>query len=341
MTRLDNSLAQPAVHPTTVPLHWERGDSIGDALHFMRMSGVVYCCSELSEPWGLGMPAMSDCLMFHVVTSGRCVLQGPDGSSKAMKAGDFALVTRGEGHAIVGAEGQAAVPLFDLPRTSVSDWFELLVHGGGGEPATLVCGAVRFDDHAVRTLLASLPAVITVATADTPELAWFDSTIRFLADEARNQRPGCETIITRLADILVIQALRSWIDTDPQARTGWLGALRDRQIGRAIVRMHKEPSKAWTIEELAQSVGLSRSAFAARFTQLVGTPVLEYLTRWRIGVASTRLRERDQGLAEVASEVGYSSEASFSRAFKRVTGVSPGSYQRASVQRAGWAEGGA
>lgn len=322
-------MEKPAAAPATVPTHWERGDPIADALHFLRMSGVVYCCSELTAPWGFHMPPMDDCLMFHVVTSGRCHLQEPGGVSHLLQAGDFALVPRGEGHGIVSRLSEPTPSLFELPRTALSDWFEVLQHGGGGEPATLVCGAVRFDDPAVRLLLSALPGVIVLATADTPDLAWFDSSVRFLAEEARSRRPGSEALITRLADILVIQALRAWIDRDPRARTGWLGALRDRQIGRAIVMLHREPARPWTIESLAQAVGLSRSAFAARFSQLVGQPVLEYLTRWRVGLATTRLRQGGASIAQIAFDVGYGSEAAFSRAFKRVTGVTPGSLQRA------------
>lgn len=326
-------MAQPAAAPATVPTHWERGDPIADALHFLRMSGVVYCCSELTAPWGFHMPPMQDCLTFHVVTSGHCHLIDHDGGTHLLQAGDFALVPRGEGHGVVSAPGQPTPSLFELPRTLLSDWFEVLQHGGGGEPATLVCGAVRFDDPAVRLLLSALPSVIVLATADTPELAWFDSTVRFLSEEARGRRPGCETVITRLADILVIQALRAWIDRDPGARTGWLGALRDRQVGRAIVMVHREPSRAWTIESLAQAVGLSRSAFAARFSQLVGQPVLEYLTQWRIALATTRLRQGGSSVSEIAFDVGYGSEAAFSRAFKRVTGVTPGSMQKSQEAR--------
>ncbi|MDR7268232.1 AraC-like DNA-binding protein [Pelomonas saccharophila] len=321
---------KPAAAPATVPTHWERGDPIADALHFLRMSGVVYCCSELTAPWGFHMPAMEDCLMFHVVTSGSCHLVEPGGATHLLKAGDFALVPRGAGHGVVSRPGQPTPSLFELPRTAVSDWFELLEHGGGGEAATLVCGAVRFDDPAVRLLLSALPGVIVLATADTPDLAWFHSTVRFLAEEARGRRPGSETVITRLADILVIQALRAWIDRDPQARSGWLGALRDKQIGRAIVMIHRDPAQAWTIETLAQAVGLSRSAFAARFSELVGQPVVEYLTQWRIALATTRLRQGGTSIAEIGFDVGYGSEAAFSRAFKRVTGVTPGSIRQTS-----------
>jgi len=153
-------------------------------------------------------------------------------------------------------------------------------------------------------------------------------TLRFMAAEARELRPGGETVITRLADILVIQAIRSWIARDPAAQTGWLGALRDQQIGRAIALVHRDPARNWTVASLAMAVGMSRSAFAARFSQLVGEPAVRYVTRWKMHAALMWLKEENAALSEIASRLGYESEAAFSRAFKRVVGISPGAARR-------------
>jgi AraC-like DNA-binding protein len=146
--------------------------------------------------------------------------------------------------------------------------------------------------------------------------------------EDKELRPGGETVITRLADILVIQAIRSWIAQDPSAQTGWLGALRDKQVGRAITLIHRDPARAWTVASLAAEVAMSRSAFAARFTELVGEPPMHYVARWRMHVALASLREDGATLGELAMRLGYQSEAAFSRAFKRFIGVSPGSVRR-------------
>jgi AraC-like DNA-binding protein len=154
------------------------------------------------------------------------------------------------------------------------------------------------------------------------------STLRFMAAEAREPRPGGETVITRLADVLVILAIRAWIEQDPLARTGWLGALRDRQIGRAITLIHRDPARAWTVANLASEIAMSRSAFAARFTALVGEPPMHYVTRWRMLVALTWLKEEGATIGELALRLGYQSEAAFSRAFKRFTGTSPGAIRR-------------
>ena len=149
-----------------------------------------------------------------------------------------------------------------------------------------------------------------------------------MATEAAALRPGGEMLITRLADLLVLQAIRSWIASDPAAQTGWLGALQDKQIGHALALIHRDPARAWTVASLAAEVAMSRSAFASRFSARVGEPAMQYLARWRMHLALAQLKEDDLPLGELASRHGYQSEAAFSRAFKRVVGVSPGSARR-------------
>jgi AraC-like DNA-binding protein len=157
---------------------------------------------------------------------------------------------------------------------------------------------------------------------------WMQSAFRLMAIEAREFRPGGEAVITRLADILVIQAIRAWIETAPDARTGWLGALRDPFIGRALALVHREPQRPWTVASLAGQVAMSRSAFAARFTELVGEPAMQYVTRWRMHVALSALETEGATVAQLADRLGYRSEAAFARAFKRVTGRPPGAVRR-------------
>jgi AraC-like DNA-binding protein len=310
-------------------------DPLGEALHFLRMSGVFYCRSEFTAPWALDLPAFEDCLMFHVVTSGRCVLEVELCEDHVLDAGDFALVPHGAGHRLASEPRVPGAKLFDLPRERVSDRYEILRHGGGGTPTTVICGVVRFDHPAAVRLVGLLPRVIAIDAWSSPELEWIESTLRLMAVEARELRPGGETVITRLADILVIQAIRSWIAKDPAAQTGWLAALQDKQIGHAIALVHREPARAWTVESLANEVAMSRSAFAARFTQLVGEPAMHYVARWRMHVALSWLREEDTTLGEMASRLGYESEAAFSRAFKRFLGFPPGSVRRTTTRPIG------
>src|SRR5687767_9957912 len=299
-------------------------DPLGEALHFLRMSGSFYCLSEFTTPRALDLPPMQDCVMFHVVTAGECRLEVPGAEVCTLRPGALALVPHGRGHSLSSGSDVTAAKLFDLPRELVSDRYEHLRHGGGGAPTTMLCAAVRFEDPSAQHLLRLLPRLIAVDAWNSPELEWLQSTLRFLSTEARELRAGGETVITRLADILVIQAIRSWISTDPQAQTGWLGALRDKQIGRAIALIHRDPARDWTLSALASAVAMSRSAFAARFTELAGVPAMQYLARCRMQLAARWLKESDAPLADIAARSGYQSEAAFNRAFKKFAGVSPG-----------------
>jgi len=233
---------------------WSPVDPLGEALHLLRMNGVFYCRSEFTAPWALALPTFDACMMFHVVTSGQCWLEVDGAERCLLRPGDLALVPHGEGHQLTSGDGAPAVKLFDAPRELVSDRYELLRLGGGGAPATVICGVVRFDHPAAQQVIRLLPRMIGVDAWSSPEMEWIQSTLRFMAAEARELRPGGETVITRLADILVIQAIRSWIARDPAAQTGWLGALRDKQIGRAIALVHRDPGRKWTIASLALAV---------------------------------------------------------------------------------------
>ncbi|WP_404605805.1 AraC family transcriptional regulator [Caballeronia udeis] len=303
-------------------------DPLGEALHFLRMSGTFYCRSEFTAPWALELPAFKHCLMFHVVMTGQCLLEVDGVEPRLLRPGDLALVPHGAGHRLMSEAGVRPGKLFDLPRDSLSNRYEVLRHGEGGAATTMICALVRFDHPAAHQLIRLLPKLICVDTWKSPEMEWIQSTLRFVAAEAQHLNAGGETVITRLADILVILAIRAWIAQASQAQTGWLGALRDKQIGRAIGMIHRDSASAWTVASLAGAVGMSRSAFSARFTKLVGEPAMHYAVRWKMQAALTRLRETDSSLAELANSLGYDSEAAFSRAFKRIMGVSPGAARR-------------
>jgi AraC-like DNA-binding protein len=293
------------------------------------MNGAFYCRSELTAPWGMTMMPMPGYVWFHVVTTGRVWLEAGDAEPTLLQPGDLGLVPHGEGHVLCSEPGVDAPGVLELDREEISDRYELLRHGGGGAPTMLVCGAVRFDHPAARNLVEILPPLLHVEASGSPEQDWMQSTLRLMAVEARELRPGGEAVITRLGDILVVQAIRSWIETDPAARTGWLGALQDRQIGRALSLIHRDPARAWTVASLADELAMSRSAFAARFTELVDEPAMQYVTRWRMQVAVDSLKEEGATVAELANRLGYRSEAAFARAFKRVIGVPPGAVKRA------------
>jgi AraC-like DNA-binding protein len=307
---------------------WPPADPLGEALHFLRMNGAFYCRSDLTAPWGLTLPPMPRYIWFHVVTSGRIRLETEEGHTEWVQPGELALVPHGKGHRLRSEPGVPAPPILDLPLEQVSDRYDLLRHGGGGARTILICGAVRFDHPAAENVVRILPPTIHLHASESPQVEWMESTLRLMAAEARELRPGGEAVMTRLADVLVVQAIRSWIETDPAARTGWLGALRDRQIGRAMALIHRDPARPWTVASLARELAMSRSAFAARFSEVVDEPAMQYLTRWRMQLAHSALREEGATVAELANRLGYRSEAAFARAFKRVIGRPPGTVRR-------------
>ena len=304
-------------------------DPLGETLHLLRLTGTLYCRSELTAPWGVDLPAFDGCMMFHIVTAGHCWLEVKGEKPRLLQQGSLTLVPHGNGHCIRSSATADTKPLFEIPVEKVSDRYEIMRYGGEGELTHLTCGVVRFDHVAAQQLIALLPRVLQIDTWDDDDGSWLQSTLRFISREARELRPGGETVITHLADILIIQAIRSWIDSAPEAESGWLAALRDDQVGSALAAIHREPDKNWTVSLLAKEVGMSRSGFSARFTSMVGEPAMRYLTRWRMQLARLQLQETSEPLSILADRLGYKSEAAFCRAFKRVFGVAPGSVRHA------------
>lgn len=307
---------------------WTPSDPLGEALHQLRMRGTFYCRTEVSEPWALEMPAIVDSVSFHVITEGACWLQVPDAEPIELRTGDLALVPHGRGHTLVSRPGAGPAGRVDqLPQRYLSEHYSVLTYGGGGRTSRLICGVVGFDEPAARALLRMLPATIHVGSTTGPGPTSIHDTLRLMSAELVDLRPGGETVTTRLADILVVQAIRAWLEFDPGARTGWVGALQDDRIGRALTAMHRDPGYAWSLARLAREATMSRSAFAVRFTELVGQPAMSYLTQWRMNLAYTRLGDGGT-VSRVAADLGYNSDAAFTRAFVRTIGTTPGAVRR-------------
>jgi len=300
-------------------------DPLGETLHLLKLTGTLYCRSELTAPWGVDLPAFDGCMMFHIVTAGHCWLEVEGEEPRLLQQGSLTLVPHGNRHYIRSSPTEEAVPLFDIPVEQVSDRYEIMHYGGSGQLTQVTCCVVRFDHVAGQQLITLLPKVLQIDTWADDEGSWLQSTLRFIAREAKELRPGGETVITHLADILIIQAIRSWIDTASDADQGWLAALRDDHIGRALAAIHREPERDWTVASLAKEIGMSRSGFSARFTNLVGESAMRYLTQWRMQLARAQLQETSDSLSVLADRLGYQSEAAFCRAFKREFGVPPGS----------------
>jgi AraC-like DNA-binding protein len=291
------------------------------------LNGVLYCNAELSDPWGIEIPQLPGVMNVEVVTSGHCWLELEGEAPVYMPEGSLVLIPRGRRHKLRGNPGDKTTLLEDIPIERIDERFENMRFGGGGRSTRVTYYGVRFDPYLADRLIRLLPEVLQLRT-HVDDGSWLNSTIRFIAQEARQRQPGSETIITRLADILVIQAIRSWIESVREEDQGWIAALYDRQIGKAMSLMHGRPEHDWKVETLAREIGMSRSGFAARFTELVGESALQYLTALRMQLAHRELTETGDTLAKIAERVGYRSESAFNRAFKRVVGVAPGAVRK-------------
>lgn len=298
-------------------------DSLTDILRDLRLESSFYARSDLKAPWGLSF-SLKDGPSFHVVVTGRGFLR-IDAESIPLEAGDLVLLPHGDEHQIVSEPEAEAIPLMALPSARVGQNAALLCYGGDGPAALLICGGVRFAGPLAHPLLELLPRVLLVHRDELEGAhTWLDATLTMLGAEALSLRPGSVAVMTRLADILVLQTIRAWVECDESRQAGWLGALRDPDIGSALALIHRRAEEPWTVASLAREAHLSRSVFSERFSRLVGIPPMQYVTRWRMSLARSWLREERISASEAAHRLGYSSEAAFSRAFKRHLQVPPG-----------------
>jgi transcriptional regulator GlxA family with amidase domain len=213
-------------------------------------------------------------------------------------------------------------------RPSPKGGLWVIRHGGGGEPTRVVCGYLGCDRLENNPLAAALPPVLTFDTRKGNAAAWVRSSLEFAADEIGARRAGSEAVLAKLSELLFVEALRRYVEGLPDEQTGWLAGLKDPFVSRALSLLHGRVRREWTVDDLGREVGLSRSALAERFTRLIGEPPMHYLARWRIQLAAHQLRNSDTPLARIAEQVGYESEAAFSRAFKRSFGVPPATWRR-------------
>ena len=323
----------PAGWEVSVPLLLDTTgtDVLADVLNSLEPKGRIFCRCELSAPWGIGI-APGDLSHFHFIERGTCWLrlQG-EHDAIALEKGDLLLVTRGQTYQLSDAPGTPPIPLRDLAGDTEWGLHAVLRHGGGGNAARLLCGAFEFESPHAESFLTVLPKWIRVRKADRGGNEWLDSTARLLLHEAHHHEMGAAMVVTSLIDVLLVEAVRTWLREQPSGAAGWLGALRDPSIGAALGLIHRMPAKRWTVPALSAAVGLSRSPFAAKFTALVGRPPMVYLKRWRLQLAAHLIRQQTVGLSTIAERVGYETTAAFSRAFTREFGVSPGRYRQRGI----------
>ena len=301
-------------------------DPLSHILQELRLQESFYCRSELHAPWGLAFPDRHGA-SFHFVAEGACSL-GLGERTLRLGTGDFVLLPRGKAHSFSDDPATPGVPLESLPLKPVGPGAFALDLAGAGPRCVLVCGGLVFSGATAHPLVESLPDTILLQRDARETYRWLLPTLDAMAREVAEPRPGSPVVLLRLAELLVIQALRTWREGCPGDGCGWLQGMRDPHIGRSLALMHSEPGKPWDLANLARSIGLSRAVFAQRVHQLRGDSPKSYLTGWRMHLASIWLQEERLTLQETADRLGYGSEAAFSRAFKRRFGLSPGGLKR-------------
>jgi AraC family transcriptional regulator, alkane utilization regulator len=306
-------------------------DLLTDVLKSFHLQSSVLYSGCVSAPWGVSFAPQTEVAdaSFHVVTEGRCYIEWQHSGEPPLllEKGDLVLLPYGHWHSLRDAIDTPVHPIESLYSQGKCDATGTVHYGGGGMETHIVCGKFVFRDRETNPLLRSLPPLIVVRGEQGKAVDWLEGTLAAFACELQNNRPGAETVISRLSDILFIHAIRAHMRQMDGDKSGWLRAMTDPEIAPALQALHQSPHENWTVERLARRACVSRSAFAARFTERMGEPPLHYLTRWRMHVAIGLLRDTRQTLAEIAAQVGYGSEAAFSKAFKRLLGTSPGSYR--------------
>ena len=324
-------------------------DTLSDVLRLVRLRGAVFYYMNYGKEWAAEAPAAREIaqavmpgaehvIEYHVITKGTGWAAIVGEPPVRLHSGDIVMFPQGDAHVMSSAPGMR-------PQRFDADWvfatrddpkpIPIVFHGarefsiGGVEPnaqTNVVCGFLGCDLRPFNPLIATLPRLLHLPAGAHGN--WIAPVLQQAVDASQNRSPGSEALLERLSETMFVDAIRRYLDTLPEQTSGWLAGLRDRHVGRALALLHARPSRPWTIEELASEVALSRSALYDRFVQLVGQPPMQYLTQWRMQLAAKLLREGRSPVAAIALEVGYDSEAAFSRAFKRIAGKPPAAWRR-------------
>jgi AraC-like DNA-binding protein len=314
-------------------------DALSQTLRVVRLASAIFINARFTAPWcyqspradsvvHLLEPGAERMVIFHLITDGGCFALLEHHQPVPLSAGDVVLFPQGDAHRMCSEVGLApasgGAPLAELLSRRPCQ----IAYGGGGAATRLVCGYLACDARLARLLLAGLPPVVRVNVRGSSGGLWLEASVRYALTEARSPRPGGEGVLAKLSEVLFIEVLRLYMNEQTQGRTGWLAGVSDRIVGAALNAMHKDPARAWTLEDLAHTANTSRSVLAERFTQLVGSAPMQYLTQWRMLLASNLLCQSQASLASIAHDVGYQTDAAFSRAFRREFGSPPAAWRR-------------
>jgi AraC-like DNA-binding protein len=321
-------------------------DALSEVFRAVRLKGAVFFDLEVRDPWVAEAPCGKDyipyvmpdahhLIEYHIISEGACWGGLLDGDPVRLEAGDIIVFPQGDAHVLSSAPGMRYRPDLDLLSKAGETQlpFGVTFGGNGPEGAHIVCGFLGCESRPFLPLLSTLPRMLHLRAASVPENGWLGSFIRAAVDEASNKRSGGEGVLSRLSELMFIEVVRRYVESLPSEQTGWLAGLRDRHVGQALNLLHGNPSRAWTLDQLAKDVGLSRSVFVERFSHFVGQPPMQYLAEWRMQIAAGLLTQSSDNVASIASAVGYESEAAFSRAFKKVLGQPPAAWRRGQTLR--------
>ena len=314
-------------------------DVLSEVLKAVKLDGAVFYNGEFSAPWCAHEPdshtmasylstTSKHVIIFHLLIEGRgyARVEG-DNRPIPLTAGDIVVFPHGDAH-IMG-NGSPVAPMdnaSELKRV-LSEGLTVSRCGGGGALTKIICGYMTCDLHLSRVFLGGLPSMLKVNIRQDESGQWLEQSIRHAVDRADAGRPGVETVRAKLSEVLFIETLRRYIDLLPPKHTGWLAGVRDPDVGKALALLHRRPAHPWTIAELASEAGISRSVLAERFRRYLSETPIAYLTRWRLQLSAQLLTSTSQSVAEIAAEVGYESEPSFNRAFKREFGLPPARFR--------------
>jgi AraC-like DNA-binding protein len=322
-------------------------DALSDVLRVARLSGGVFLQAEFTAPWCIKMHAAPEFSMkllgpaayfipYHYVAEGEFYASVEGGEPFLLRQGDAVLFPRNDPHLMGSDVRLPAVRGREIMVPPADGGLYSIRHGGGGVAARLVCGYLGCESApgspGGNPVITTLPAAMTFNTKDAGPADWIRATFHFAANEVAAGRPGSETVLAKLSELLFVEAVRRYVENLPTGQTGWLAGLRDPAVARALALLHGDAARAWSVDELGRAAGLSRSALADRFTRLIGMAPMQYLAQWRMQLAAQKLKDTSASLAQVAKLVGYESEAAFSRAFKKAFGSAPATWRRATAQ---------
>ena len=314
-------------------------DAFSEILSGVKLNGAVFFSAEFSAPWGFSSPGSdqmaatlglgpSHLVLYHFVIDGGALVELADGQSIELEPGDVVIFPHGDPHHMSsGAEATRPFPNYGVTAKIQARDLTPLHAGGGGETSRFVCGYMTCDPYVSRPILSGLPSVFKVNIRTDRAGHWLENSILHLVEEAASGRVGSEAMLAKLSEALFVDTLRRYVAGLPDQQVGWLAGARDPIVGKSLGLLHGRVAHPWTIADLADEVGISRSALVERFTRYLAEPPMAYLTRWRLTLAARSLEKTSRGVAEIAADVGYESEAAFNRAFKREFGLPPGRYR--------------